>query len=109
MSETTNIYSSLYQESKEKFGASDPGFISKLREDALNLLTKNGFPGKKDEHYKYSFLEPYFSNGYNRYLTPKPISFDVNHLFRCDVPALDTQVIILLNGFYFDKANPLKT
>ncbi len=109
MSETTNIYSSLYQESKEKFGASDPGFISILREDALNLLTKNGFPGKKDEQYKYSFLEPYFSNGYNRYLAPKPISFDVNHLFRCDVPALDTQVIILLNGFYFDKANPLKT
>jgi Fe-S cluster assembly protein SufD len=109
MSETTTIYSSLYKENRSKLEASSPGFISRLREDAVALFTKNGFPGKKDEQYKYTFLEPFFNNGYKRYLEPKSISFNVNHLFKCDVPSLDTHVIILVNGFYFDKANPLKT
>jgi Fe-S cluster assembly protein SufD len=86
-----------------------PGFSIKLRDEAIQLFSEKGFPGKKDEQYKYTYLESYFNNGYKPYLSYKPVSFDINHIFHCDVPALDTHVIVLLNGFYFDKINPLKT
>ncbi len=109
MCDTTNIYTTLYNNNKDIFAASDPEFITKLRSDAMKFISENGFPAKKDEQYKYSFLEPHFGNGYKRYLAPKAIEFDVSHLFRCDVPALDTHVIILVNGFYFDKVNTLRT
>jgi len=106
--ELTNIYSALYQDNKNQLLSPSQGFIGQLREDAIQLFLKNGFPGKKDENYKYTYLEPFFSNGYKKYLSPKSITFNTNHIFQCDVPSLDTHVVILLNGFYFDKVNPIR-
>ena len=106
--ELTNIYPALFQEGKKQLLTSAPDFLNKMREEAMQLFIKNGFPGKKDENYKYTYLEPFFNNGYKKYLSPKPIIFDVEHLFQCDVPSLDTYIIILLNGFYFDTLNPIR-
>jgi Fe-S cluster assembly protein SufD len=104
--EITNIFSDLYQDSKAQLQPSSPGFIGKMRDDAMQMFLKNGFPGKKDEKYRYTYLEPFFSNGYKKYVVPKPISFDTKLIFQCDVPALDTYVVILHNGFYMDHLNP---
>ena len=105
----TNIFTTLYQENKQKLFAASPDFRNLLREEAFDSFLKTGFPGKKDEQYKYTHLEPYFNNGYKKYLSPEPISFDTDFIFKCDVPSLDTYVIILLNGFYYDKLNPMIT
>lgn len=106
---STAIFSSLYKENREQLLSSLPGFPVKLRDEAMQSFSQKGFPGKKDEQYKYTYLEPFFNNGYKPCLTFKPVSFDINHIFHCDVPALDTHVIVLLNGFYFDKLNPIRT
>ncbi len=103
-----NIYTNLYLENKKMLTASSPGFRNKLRDEANVHFESAGFPGKKDETYKYTYLEPYFNNGFKKYLSPEPIIFDTDYIFKCDVPYLDTHVIILLNGFYYDKLNPLK-
>ncbi|HEY4786564.1 MAG TPA: SufD family Fe-S cluster assembly protein, partial [Bacteroidales bacterium] len=107
--ETTNIFPALFQENKKQLLSSSPDFVAKMREEAMQLFIEKGFPGKKDENYKYTFLEPFFKNGYKKYLSPKPIDFNINHIFQCDVPSLDTHIVILLNGFYFDKQNPLRS
>lgn len=104
----TEIYRTLFQENKQALFASSPDFRNRLREEALDILVTKGFPDKKDEKYKYTFLGPYFNNGYKKYLSPEPITFDTEFIFKCDVPSLDTYVIILLNGFYYDKLHPLK-
>jgi Fe-S cluster assembly protein SufD len=104
----TNIFPDLYQENKKQLLSSFPEFIGKMREEAMQLFVQKGFPGKKDENYKYTYLEPFFQNGYKKYLTPRHINFDIDHIFKCDVPSLDTHIIILLNGFYFDSQNPLR-
>jgi Fe-S cluster assembly protein SufD len=104
-----NKFSTLYQENRQEILSSSPDFPINLRDKAMQSFSQKGFPVKKDEQYKYTFLEPYFNNGYKTYFTYKPVSFDIKHIFHCDVPALDTHVIVLLNGYYFDKANPLKT
>jgi len=102
-----NIYTALFNENKKLLFNSSPEFINNLREEAHNIFEHKGFPGKKDEIYKYTFLEPYFTNGYKKYLSAQPISFDTDFIFKCDVPSLDTHVIILLNGFFYDKLNPM--
>lgn len=104
----TETYSSLYRNSILPDTAK-PSFILKLQKEALDLFEKKGFPGKKDEQYKYTSLEQVFNNGYKKSLAPQPIKLDLGDIFRCDVPSLDTHIIILLNGFYYDRANPLKT
>ncbi len=103
-----NIYSTLYQESKEVLFESSPEYRNRLRANAYMNFEAKGFPGKKDETYKYTYLEPYFNNGYKKYLSPQSIFFDTDYMFKCDVPSLDSHVIILLNGFYYDKLNPVK-
>jgi Fe-S cluster assembly protein SufD len=104
----THLFSSLFSLNRELLTENVPAFISKLREDAINAFTMNGFPLKKDEQYKYTYLEPNFNDEYTPYLSPKPISFDITDIFRCDVPALDTQIVILLNGFYYNQKTPLR-
>lgn len=104
----TETYATLYRNQIQKFPA-NPAFITKLQEEASELFKKKGFPGKKDEQYKYTYLEPIFNNGFRKSLTPEPVKLDISSIFRCDVPSLDTHIIILLNGFYYDKINPLKT
>lgn len=105
----TNTFSTFYEECKKGAFASSPDFITKLREEAMQAFSQKGFPGKKDENYKYTYLEPLFNNGYKKYVSPKPIQLDVNYIFKCDVPALDTYNVILLNGFYYDAQKPLQT
>jgi len=105
----TDMFSSLFSQNKKLLTGDVPEFLSKLREDAMKAFKNNGFPGKKDEQYKYTFLEPHFNNGYTKYISPKSISFDLTDIFRCDVPALDTYIVILLNGFYYNQKTPLRT
>lgn len=103
-----NNYAALFEEARQKLASASVDF-EKLREEAMQLFLKQGFPSRKDEKYKYTFLEPFFSNGYHKHLSPRLINFDTNEIFRCDVPSLDTHVIILLNGFFFEKLNPIST
>jgi Fe-S cluster assembly protein SufD len=104
----TKIFSELYNDNKALL-AKSPDFLVKLREDAMRQFLQKGFPTKKDEQYKYTYLAPVFQNGYKKYLTASHIQFDVNHLFKCDVPSLNTLTVVLLNGFYFDSLNPMTT
>ena len=106
--EATNIFTSLYRDNKGLIETTNPAFIQKLRDKAIELFQAKGFPHKKDEQYKYTYLEPYFNNGYTKSLTPRAIKFNITDLFHCDVPALDTYMVILLNGFYYNLQNPLK-
>lgn len=104
-----NTFSAFFEESKKGTFSSSPDFVIRMREEAMQSFLQKGFPAKKDENYKYTHLEPIFSNGYKKYASPRPIHLDVNHIFKCDVPSLDTYNVILLNGFYYDAQKPLLT
>jgi len=77
-----------------------PDFFNNHREKALDSFKKLGIPTKKVEKYKYTDLSGVFNKEYRHYLKPKAIDFNLDDIFRCDVPELDTQVILLLNGWY---------
>ena len=106
--QSKEIYTTLYGDNKTHLRSVSADYINGLREKAIAAFSQNGFPAKKDELYKYTFLEPYFANGYKKHFSLKAINFDVNEVFKCDVPALNTHTILLVNGFYFDTLNPIK-
>lgn len=107
--QSTQLFSSLYEANRDKLIAGSPDFYTKLRDEAIQYFNNSGFPAKKDEKYKYTFLEPLFNNGYKKNLSPNPISFDISEIFKCDVPSLDTHIIILLNGYYYNWRVPITT
>jgi Fe-S cluster assembly protein SufD len=99
--ETIYKYSNYYKSNHNSF--SDPKFIKALKDDAIESFIKNGFPEKKSEKYKYTNLEPFFKKDYNFLLQPDNFTFDVNDVFKCEVPDLNTDVVLLVNGFYYHK------
>lgn len=106
---STKDYAELFRQYKDLFLENVPGFVREMRVQSAEKLNTTGFPEKKNEKYKYTFLEPLFNNGYKKHIIPKSITFDINDMFRCDVPSLDTHMAIVLNGFYYEKQKPLVT
>jgi Fe-S cluster assembly protein SufD len=85
-----------------------PEYINNKREPAIQNFQKRGIPHKKIEAYKYTDLNPAFEQDLRTYIQPKKIDFDLNDIFKCDVPELDTHVVLLLNGWFYEQKTPQK-
>ena len=103
---TAEKYIELFRQNKGLIINGDPDFLSDLREEAMLSFEKSGFPRKRQEDYKYSHLEPVFGGELSFQFTPREISFDEQDLFRCDVPMLDSHVLTVLNGFFYNPDGP---
>ncbi|MFW5657685.1 MAG: Fe-S cluster assembly protein SufD [Bacteroidota bacterium] len=102
-------FTELYEQHGKALTRQSADVVNERRVEAREFFSRFGLPGKKDEKYKYTYLEPHLKNGYNTLFEPEKITFDSDDLFRCDVPELDTHVIILLNGFYYERFNKQAT
>lgn len=100
-------FSELFHNNLSTLNEGLPDFINTYRESALENFRKLGIPTKKVEQYKYTDFSNVFSKEYRHYLQPKSIDFNLDDMFRCDVPELNTQVILLLNGWYSKSNKPL--
>lgn len=103
--ETKDRFIELYQENQDLLKSDSPEYVNSVREKAFEYFQKLGIPDKKNEEYKYTDLNQEFDNGYKTYISPKNIKFQIEDIFRCDVPELNTRVILLLNGWYYDREN----
>jgi Fe-S cluster assembly protein SufD len=102
-----NSFIDLFNQHKDELEKGLPDFINNKRPEALEAFKKLGIPTKKQEKYKYTDLSPSFEKNYRQYFKPKTIDFDINEIFRCDVPSLESKVILLLNGWYYDREQAL--
>ncbi len=98
--QTTDKYLELFHQNREQIGKDDPLFLKALREKAIKSFQQEGFPGRKEESYKYTHLEPVFDGELSFDFQPRHIHFDDADIFRCDVPMLDSNVLTVLNGFF---------
>ena len=103
--DTKERFVELYRENQDLIKNNSPDYINKVREKAFEQFKKLGIPDKTNENYKYTDLNKEFDNTYKMYLSPKNIEFQVDDIFKCDVPDLNTKVVLLLNGWYYDREN----
>ncbi len=83
--------------------------LNQHRQEAIQHFKLLGLPTQKNEKYKYSRIEPIFAHNYEKYFAPKRIAFNVDDIFRCDIPELDTHLVLVLNGFFLSKAEKITT
>ena len=102
------FFKDLYKDNLNQLQLGTSDFVNRIREEALNNFETLGIPDKKVENYKYTSLEPFFKKAFSYHFNPQNIEFSLEDIFKCDVPELDTNVIILLNGFYHEKFNSKK-
>lgn len=86
-------------------------YVARAEQDAILLpqakaaaetyLAEHQLPGKKDERYKYTDVSSIIA------IEPKPATkaiitqaIDIDQIFRCDIPQLDTHILVLINGFF---------
>jgi Fe-S cluster assembly protein SufD len=50
--------------------------------------------------YRYTSLQKLFEPGYTMQMQPSDVDFNLEDIFNCDVPNLQTRLEIILNGFY---------
>ncbi len=82
-------------------GASD--LINKHRNKAFDDFTRMGIPTKKNENYRYTDLMSYLEGDYSYEIAPSKFSVKLEDLFRCDIPELNTYIVLVLNGFYYTQ------
>lgn len=97
----------LYIDNFDLITENSADVLNRNRQSALESFKLLGFPGQKNEKYKYMNVEPLFRTDFEKYFTPKGISFNIDDIFRCDIPSLNTNLALTLNGFYFNKPNKL--
>ena len=96
-------YIDCYEKNQKTAFSDYPDFINNLHKEGIEAFKKLGIPGKKSERYKYNYVEPYFSKEFKFETKPGKFDFDIKEVFKCDVPDLETDVVLLVNGFYYYK------
>jgi len=107
--DTKDLFTSLLSENLTDISAGSSDYVNSIRKKALDSFLMTGLPEKKDEKYKYTPVTEYFSKELKYTFSPKEITFDIEDLFKCDIPELDTNAILVLNGFYYNQKEPLTT
>ncbi len=102
---TLDRYLKLFGKFRDEVGTEDPAFIQRMRAKAISAFEQNGFPQKKEEDYRYTHLEPIFNGPLHYAFTAGNINLNEADVFRCDVPMLDSQVQLVLNGHYYRQGN----
>jgi Fe-S cluster assembly protein SufD len=101
-------YSQLFQENIDLLTKETTPFMAGKRREAMEAFRTLGIPGKKNENYKYTDLQPLFRNSFRKKLIPKNITFKLDDIFRCDIPELQSDIEIILNGHYYETLKPAR-
>jgi len=99
---TSELVDLFYQNRSIYYEGCTPA-MNEARELAIRRFQESGIPSRKNENYKYTDLRPAFQSDYS--VMPRYIeqNIDLHDLFNCDVPKLDTHIVLLINGWYYGR------
>lgn len=100
-------YAAHYSDVKESLRKGSPAILNELRGYALQNFLSQGIPTRKYENYKYTNLQPSFDAEYEFIHQRQPVEVDLNSVFRCDVPQLDTHLGFVSNGWFYGNNRQL--
>ena len=99
--EINSQFSNWFYQNRDILNTQSTSVFNKFRPEAMEVFIQNGIPDKTFENYKYTDLTKSFLLPFNKYVEPKEIIFSVEDMFHCDIPDIDTEVLLLVNGWYY--------
>ena len=97
---------SLFEQSREALNAGSSPLLNRMREVSLKRFAQAGIPDFKTEDYKYTNLKPAFEKSYKQELVRENGVIDLNVVFERNIPQLDTHLVFLVNGWFYNGNNP---
>lgn len=98
----------LYREREDEISANSAPVLNSLREQAIDQFGQLGIPSKKAEDYRYADIGSILNKDLQKRFGNHRISIDIRDIFHCDVPDLDTNLLLLVNGRYYSDEAMLK-
>ncbi|MGM0649105.1 MAG: Fe-S cluster assembly protein SufD [Bacteroidota bacterium] len=100
----TKKYTDAYIKLQKAGTNNVPEAVIKEKEEAFNFLKTHRLPGKSDERYRYMDFDGIFNNIHHLVLEKPSVEADLNEYFRCEVEEMETELILLSNGYYYDDS-----
>ena len=98
----------LYRNNSDEIAANSAPLMNTFRADAITRVENLEFPYKGREDYRYADIESVFKHDMEKTFGDQKINFNIREIFHCDVPDLDTSLLLLVNGRYFNNGQALK-
>lgn len=98
----------LFDRHSEALNKGSGEILNQYRRQALDDFNRFGIPTAKNEDYKYTSVGPFLQGKYEMELVANPFKFDLEDIFQCNIPELDTDVVITLNGIFYSPNRQLK-
>ena len=100
-------YAAHYNDIRESLKEGSSMLLNEQRGNALQDFLSRGIPSRKQENYKYTDLQAAFGHDYEFMHQPAPMDVDLNEVFKCDVPQLDTHLGFIANGWFYENNRQL--
>ncbi len=94
-------YVSHYNKVKNELFNDSADILNRQRDKAVQSFLAQGIPTKKNENYKYTNLKPSFSHNFKFIHNKEHKKADLDEVFRCDVPQLNTYLALVYNGWFY--------
>ena len=101
----TDQLASLFEQSREKLNQGSSPILNRMREVSFKRFAQTGVPDFKNEDYKYTILKPAFEKSYRQELVRESGLINLNEVFKCNIPQLDTHLVFLVNGWFYSGNN----
>lgn len=96
----------LFEKNRNSLFANEFPALSAHREQAMHYFLQQGFPDGKQDNWRNTDLSESLNRGYD-YPLHLMEGENLQKVFRCNIPHLDTAVIGQLNGWFVSKDVPL--
>ncbi|MDD3876393.1 MAG: Fe-S cluster assembly protein SufD [Bacteroidales bacterium] len=81
--------------------------IRQLKHKAFESFVKLGFPHIKLENWRHTNLKNIIENDYKHCFSPSDKDVDIEQLFQCELPEMDTYTVIQYNGWFMSRNNDI--
>lgn len=98
----------LYYNNLEEINKYSSELINRERQKAILEFEETGFTDSKEEKYLYTNIGAAYKTSYKCLFNPVNAIINLEEIFRCDVPELDTNVLVAVNGWFHGKHQTLK-
>ena len=92
-----------YFSNRDQLMSASNSVFNSVRPAAMESFRKLGIPDATIENYKSTNIPKVFQPPLARYIEQRKIIFAVEDLFHCDIPELDTELVLLVNGWFYEN------
>ena len=93
-------FSALFREGRDALREGTGAALNARRDEAFARFEAVGVPYRQED-YRYANLLPVLERDYNVSLKYVPQDVDLSEVFQCNVPCLDTHLLLTINGRYW--------